>query len=223
MTEHQDATPPMINSIARTALMLAGFAAISTSLLSLTHEATREAIANSERQALLRNLQALLPPDHYDNDLLQDHAYVRHSLLGTHLPVSVYRARRQGEDIAALIASQAPNGYNGRIGLLVCVRAEGTLCGVRVTHHKETPGLGDDIELSKSAWVLSFNGKSLTAPSPEQWAVKKDGGVFDQFTGATITPRAIVAATYHTLVYAGENRDILFTTPATVPLSGSNP
>ncbi|MCB1757375.1 MAG: electron transport complex subunit RsxG [Gammaproteobacteria bacterium] len=192
------------------ALILGGFAALSTALLSITNEATRDAIALSEQQALLRSLHEILPDERYDNDLLADRISVRHSLLGTNLPVDVYRARLAGQDSAVIIAAQAPNGYNGRIKLLVGINTDGTLAGVRATSHKETPGLGDDIELARSDWVLGFNGKSLDQPAAKQWAVKKDGGVFDQFTGATITPRAVVGAVYNTLKYFSENRRFLF-------------
>jgi electron transport complex protein RnfG len=103
-----------------------------------------------------------------------------------------------------------PDGYSGPIKLLVAVNYDGTLGGVRVISHKETPGLGDKIEESRSDWVLGFNGKSLTDPLLEKWKVKRDGGIFDQFTGATITPRSIVSAVKHTLLYERDHRDALY-------------
>lgn len=124
--------------------------------------------------------------------------------------MDVYRARLNGSDSAVIISSQAPNGYNGRISILVGIFFDGTIAGVRVTSHRETPGLGDDVELAKSDWILSFNGKSLKIPLEEKWEVKKDGGNFDQFTGATITPRAIVAAVLNTLKFYEDNQVLLY-------------
>ncbi len=207
---------PLLRSIALSALILGGFAAISTTLLSLTNLATRDAIIESERLALLKNLQEIIPADRYNNDLQSDRILVRHSLLGTSLPLEAYRARLDDKNIAVIITSQAPNGYNGTIQLLTGIYADGTIAGVRVTSHRETPGLGDVIELSKSDWILSFNNTSLKKPVIEKWLVKKDGGYFDQFTGATITPRAVVASVRNTLRFYAENRDTLFL-PAKTP------
>lgn len=201
---------PLLRSIALSALVLGGFAAISTSLLSLTNLATRDAIIESERLALLKNLQEIIPANRYNNDLQSDRILVRHSLLGTSLPLEAYRARLDDQDVAVIIASQAPNGYNGTIQLLTGIYTDGTIAGVRVTNHRETPGLGDVIELSKSDWILGFNNTSLKKPVIEKWLVKKDGGYFDQFTGATITPRAVVASVRNTLRFYAENRDTLF-------------
>ncbi len=205
---------PLSRNVIVSALVLGGFAIISTSLLSLTNIATRDAIAQSEKNALLKNLQQILPPERFDNELFSDRIKVRNSLLGTSLPVDVYRAKLAGEDAAVIIASQAPNGYNGKILLLVGINADGSLAGVRVSSHRETPGLGDEIDIAKSDWILDFNGKSIGDPTSEKWLVKKDGGVFDQFTGATITPRAVVNTVHNTLKYFAVNRDFLFQAPA---------
>src|SRR5690606_4959952 len=120
-------------------------------------------------------------------------------MLGTTQPVTVYRAFRGGEPVAALFNSVAPDGYSGEIRLLVGVRVDGSLSGVRVLSHKETPGLGDPIEVRHSDWITRFSGLSLENPPFERWKVRRDGGDFDQFTGATITPRAVVKATRNTL------------------------
>ena len=130
--------------------------------------------------------------------------------LGTQQAVPVYRAFRNGEPVAALLTPVAPNGYSGEIRLLVGIYADGRVAGVRVLGHKETPGLGDAIEIERSDWITSFAGRSLGNPPLEDWKVKRDGGVFDQFTGATITPRAVVQAVRKTLLYFERHRDELF-------------
>jgi electron transport complex protein RnfG len=113
----------------------------------------------------------------------------------------VYRARKYGWPVAVVLAPVAPDGYNGTIRLLVAIKMDGTLAGVRVIQHRETPGLGDAIEAERSDWILGFDGKSLNDPVQEKWKVKRDGGDFDQFTGATITPRAVVKAVNKALLY----------------------
>lgn len=210
MISYLDKLPPLGRSIVFSALILGGFAAVSTTLLSITNFATHDAIEESEKQALLRNLNELLPADRFNNDLLSDRISVRNSLLGTSEPMDVYRARHNQRDAAVIISTLAPNGYNGRIKILVGIFTDGKIAGVRVTSHHETPGLGDDIDVAKSNWILNFNGRSLKTPVEEQWEVKKDGGVFDQFTGATITPRAVVAAVRSTLKFYSSNKEMLF-------------
>lgn len=187
------------------------FAVAGTGFVALTEMSTREAILENERQVLLRNLHALLPPQRVDNDIVNDVVSVPASrLLGTEYPSTVYRARFQNEPVAAIFNSIAPNGYSGKIHLLVGVYVDGSIAGVRVIKHAETPGLGDSIELRKSVWIKSFDLKSLISPLQSRWRVKRDGGDFDQFTGATITPRAVVAAVKNTLVYYQQNADTIF-------------
>ncbi len=199
----------------RTGVLLGVFAVAGTTLVALTHEATFERIRQSEREALLRTLHTLVPPSMHDNDIFRDVAIVTSKeWLGTREPVPVYRARRQGEPVAAVLAPIAPDGYNGNIRLLVAVRYDGTLLGVRAASHRETPGLGDGIDTEKSDWIQQFEGRSLRNPEKEDWAVRRDGGVFDQLTGATITPRAIVNAVYKSLQYYQRNRERLFSLPA---------
>jgi len=196
----------------RSAIVLFLFAFIGTTVLSFTHEATEDRILQNERDALLRSLHTIVKPDTHDNDIYQDTMKVSDAeLLGSAEPVDVYIARKQGKAVAAVFASIAPNGYNGTIKLLVGVDLNGILTGVRVISHMETPGLGDAIEEQRSDWILGFNGKSLQNPAEEQWKVKKDGGFYDQFTGATITPRAIVKAVRNTLLYFRANKQRLFT------------
>jgi electron transport complex protein RnfG len=187
------------------------FAVAGTTLVAVTEFSTAEAIVENERQVLLRNLHALLPPDELDNDIAADNLELPPStLLGTDSSSLVYRARLGGEPVAAVFNSVAPDGYSGSIHLLVGVYVDGSLAGVRVVKHSETPGLGDAIERRKSDWIEGFDGKSLDNPEADGWRVKRDGGVFDQLTGATITPRAVVKAVHNTLLYYRQNADMIF-------------
>jgi electron transport complex protein RnfG len=187
------------------------FAVAGTTLVAFTESSTSAAIAENERQLLLRNLYALLPRDQFDNDIATDTIELPAApLLGTDSSSIAYRARRNGEPIAIVFNSIATNGYSGSIHLLVGVYVDGSLAGVRVVRHSETPGLGDAIELRKSDWITGFDGKSLDNPHSEGWRVKRDGGEFDQLTGATITPRAVVRAVHNTLLYYQGNTDKLF-------------
>lgn len=203
-------------AISRRQILLSGvflwlFAVAGTALVALTEYSSRDAIVENERQALLRNLYALLPAERLDNDIATDTRELPAStLLGTDGVSIAYRARLAGEPIAIVFNSVAPNGYNGKIHLLVAVFVDGSLAGVRVVKHAETPGLGDAVEVRKSSWIKSFDGKSLSNPQARGWQVKRDGGQFDQFTGATITPRAVVAAVRNTLLYYQRNADMIF-------------
>lgn len=196
----------------KTGLLLGTFAIIGTSLLAITNQNTKQRIADNERAALLRSLHILISPDKHDNDIFHDIIKVKHPrLLGSRKPVTVYRARMNNAPVAAVLTPVAPDGYNGKIKLLVAIYRDGTLGGVRVLSHKETPGLGDYIDEDKSDWITGFANRSLSNPKTKGWQVKRDGGIFDQFTGATITPRAVVTAVYNTLQYFAKHRDLLFT------------
>ncbi len=187
------------------------FAVVGTTLVALTESATGDAIVANERRVLLRNLSVLLPANRFDNDIAADTLQLPVSeLLGTAETSTAYRARFAGEPVAVIFNSVAPNGYNGRIHLLVGVYVDGSLAGVRVVKHAETPGLGDGIEIRKAPWITIFDGKSLDNPDAAGWRVVRDGGQFDQLTGATITPRAIVAAVRNTLLYYRRNADMIF-------------
>lgn len=196
-----------------TAVILLLFTVVGTSMVAFTYDGTREKIAANERATLQRKLNQLLPAGSYDNDLLEDRITVT-------LPeanerdnvITVYRARNNSADAGLVMTAVAPDGYSGRIKMLIGIRADDTLSGVRIITHRETPGLGDAIDEQRSDWVLGFDGKSLGNPPIKQWRVKKDGGVFDQLTGATITPRAIVKAVRRTLLYYQANREMLYTT-----------
>jgi electron transport complex protein RnfG len=199
------------NPIFSVGFMLALFAIVATSMVTLTETNTREKIRDNERQTLLSAINALIDTDSYNNEILSDTLTLAATpQLGTKEASVVYRARTNNQPVAVVLSSIAPNGYNGEIKLLLGIKYDGELAGVRVISHKETPGLGDKIDEKKSDWILKFEGLSLTNPTESKWKVTKDGGEFDQFTGATITPRAIVEAVKKALVYFQQHRDQLF-------------
>ena len=192
-------------------MLLGVFAVIGTAILAITHEQTKERIAENERNVLLRNLHAVISPDNHDNELFTDTIEVTDTnLLGTKKAVTVYRARLDAKPVTAIFAAIAPDGYNGNIKLLVAINMDGTLSGVRVIGHRETPGLGDYIEETRSDWITKFTGLSLHNPDKKGWRVKRDGGEFDQFTGATITPRAVVKAVYNCMTYFEQHQQDVF-------------
>ena len=194
-----------------TASLLMVFAVIGAGIVGLTYENTHERIKRNEQMVLLRKLNTILSPDEYDNDLLADQIQLApDTLLGTSEHSRAYRAFRNNRPVAIVLSPIAPNGYNGPIHMLVGVYHDGTIAGVRVVKHRETPGLGDGIESQRSDWVLGFDHKSLSDPESRQWKVRRDGGEFDQFTGATITPRAVVKAVHAALVYFDQHHKTLF-------------
>lgn len=201
----------LARSMGIAALILSGFAVVGTGLVAVTYTSTRDIIAEAQRKALEASLNQLVPADRYDNRVTEDRIeVVAPAWLGTDQPVTVYRARKNGQPVALFATSVAPDGYSGPIQLLIGVYADGTLAGARVLAHKETPGLGDGIDEKRSPWILAFAGKSLENPRPDGWKVKKDGGAFDQFTGATVTPRAVVKTTRKFLEYVQTHREQLF-------------
>jgi electron transport complex protein RnfG len=197
--------------VLRSAASLGLVAIAGTSLLAGVHYLTADRIAEQERRAVLEQLHEIIPAGRYDNALQDDWISFTDE---AHFPrgqqVLAYRARRDGQPVAVILRFAAVNGYNGPIQLLAGIEADGSLAGVRVTSHRETPGLGDAIEAERSAWIRSFDGRSLRSPRPESWSVRRDGGEFDQFTGATITPRAVVEAVRMALDYYAGNRQALF-------------
>ena len=196
-------------SMVSAAAMLGLFSVLGMGLVKCVHQGTAARISENQRQTLLHSLQALLPPGSYDNDLLADAIEITDADLGVK-PVVVYRARQTGQPVAAVFAIIAPDGYSGDIRLLIAIKSAGSLAGVRVLEHKETPGLGDLIDENKSRWIYGFDGLSLGQPPERQWKVKRDGGAFDQFAGASITPRAVVKAVRKSLVYFKSNQQSLF-------------
>lgn len=203
------------SDILRNGLMLALIAVGGVSLLTVVHQVTKAPIAEAERRVVEERLGQVLPSNTYDNDLLLDWVEVRDATHFQHAgPVRVHRARRDGQPVAVIMQVTAPDGYNGDIRLLVAIDAEGAVLGVRVIAHRETPGLGDPIEVRRSDWIESFRGTSIGAPDVAGWTVRKDGGEFDQFTGATITPRAVVRAVRRALEYHDRHRDELYAAPS---------
>lgn len=192
------------------AVALTIFAVIGTAIVSSTDWLTRDRIKANEIAARLKQINEIMPRQLYDNDLLHDTLTLPAGAITDRYPTTVYRARLAGKSVAIIMQTTAPSGYSGPIKLLVGILSDGTLNGVRVLKHKETPGLGDKIELRKDKWILSFNGKSLHNPEKDLWKVKKDGGAFDQFTGATISPRAVTQAVRDSLIYFEAHRQALF-------------
>jgi len=180
--------------------------------LAATYLVTREQIEMEQQKAAEKALFELVPQSAHDNNMLSDviplTAEAKQSL-GLKSEGQIHLARKDGERVAYIYPSTAADGYSGDIHMIIGVNVDGTLAGVRVLGHKETPGLGDKLDLKKSNWILGFQGKSLTEPEADQWKVKKDGGYFDQFTGATITPRAVVKRVKSTLEFHNETMDQL--------------
>ncbi len=204
-------TSTLVRNMIISAALLAGFGGLGTTLVVSTFELTEEQIEASEKANLLKNLNNILPKESYNNDLLATRLVVpADSLLGSDKPVTVYQAWKDKTPVAVAFPIVAHDGYNGDIHLLIAINVSGRISGVRVISHKETPGLGDKIDINKSPWILEFNGKSINDPKQKLWRVKKDGGVFDQFTGATITPRAVVKAVYRALDYFNDHKQWLF-------------
>lgn len=183
--------------------LLGCIALLTSAAIGVADHLTRTDIAQRQLEDLKVTLQEVVPSQYFDNDLVRDTVTVSGD--GDE-PVVAYRARRGGQVQAVCYRVKAPGYGNTAMVIAIGVDRAGTLLGVRVVSHNETPGLGDKIELSKSNWILSFTGRSLNDPQPDKWAVKKDGGVFDQFTGATITPRAVVKAVKKGLGFFAEHR-----------------
>lgn len=201
--------PEISRSMLKNSLVLGLFAIATVGAVTLLQQGTAERIQAAERAAQVRTLGEILPAGSYDNDLLADTLELHDRLLGTRAPRTAYLARKDGQVSAVILQVTAPDGYSGAIQLLVGIHADGRIAGVRALSHRETPGLGDRIELSKSDWIRGFDGKSLDAPQAAGWAVKKDRGEFDQFAGATITPRAVVGAVHRALQYFAAHRETL--------------
>lgn len=197
--------------VLRSGWLLGIFGAIVIVLVSLAYQGTRAPIERSEYQALLKALNSVVPEKQYDNDLVNNSYPLKATEeLGLKKDALLYRGRIGDKLTAVAFPVVAPDGYNGPINMLMAVNLHGEILGVRVTSHNETPGLGDRIESRRSNWVDQFRGASLEKPEPKRWAVKKDGGVFDQFTGATITPRIIVKAVHRAMLYVKSHPEVFF-------------
>ncbi len=189
---------------------LSVFAIAGAVLLSGTYGLTRPAIEKSENEAKAKLIAQTLPPGGFDNDLVRAARPLPvDPLLGNRHEGHYYPATKSGAPVAVVIEATAPDGYAGEIKLLVGILADGSVAGVRVVNHRETPGLGDYIEIAKNHWIRQFEGKALGTPAADAWKVRKDGGQFDYLAGATITPRAVVKAVRKALEYHARNKDTL--------------
>lgn len=199
-----------VSAIRSNAIILAAVGLITTACIAVTFQGTKDIIAEQERLAQAKALLEIVPDSAHDNDMLASQiALPNYQAIGLHQAENGYLAKWHDEVIAVLLPVIARDGYSGDIRMLVGINRDGSIVGVRALSHHETPGLGDKIELKKSDWILGFNGKSLTNPQPAKWRVTKDGGEFDTFTGATITPRAVTKAVKQALEYFNQHQEIL--------------
>lgn len=211
-------TPSAPQMAVRTAVILLIFVLTFTSLLAAAYLWTRPAIEAAAAEEKMKLISEVLPIGIYDNDLLKDGRQLPpSSALGSDEASTAYLARQRGKASALVFEAVAPDGYAGKIRLLLAVAVDGTLLGVRVTQHRETPGLGDYIDPRKDKnkerpWIRQFDGLSLAAVADREWRVRKDNGRFDSLAGATVTPRAVIKAVHRALQYVAENRQQLFAT-----------
>jgi len=204
-------SPPQPAKFDKLPLLLAAtltlFAMIATALLAVGNSQTKSEIELRLIEDLNEILSQVIPDDLHDNELTKDTIDISTSNGDV---TKVYRARKGSELIAFAYSIQSNSGYAGPIKLVMGVNANGEVLGVRVLSHTETPGLGDKIELAKSNWILSFDGRSFNNLAPNLWGVKKDGGVFDQFSGATISPRNVVKTAKDGLTFFHDHKAELF-------------
>lgn len=207
--EAPDSKPPVWSS----GLTLAVLAAVCTALVAITYHLTAPRIAENEKAHLAQNLEPTLADVFYDNELSESTLILAppHGLPGSEQAV-IYRLFDGDQPVAAVFVVSATEGYSGPIKLLIGIEYSGEITGVRVLEHRETPGIGDLIEASKSDWLEQFRETSLASPPRDRWAVRDDGGDFDQITGATVTTRAVVRAVKQTLLYFESHRDSIFET-----------
>ena len=203
-------------SVAKTGLTLAFIAAICTALVAATYQLTAERIAANEKALLEQSLAPALSGIFYEGSVSESRVVIPppHDLPGSGAAI-IYRVFADEEPVAALFVVSARDGFSGPIRILLGIEYDGTVTGVRILQHRETPGLGDRIESTRSDWVLQFDGRSMGDPVVTGWAIKKDGGEFDQLTGASVTPRAVIKAIRDTLIYFDEHRDAVFAMAAT--------
>lgn len=203
-------------SIVKTGMTLAAIAAVCTTLVAATYQLTEDRILANEIALLEQSLQPALTGIFYDSGVSESRLVLQppHELPGND-PAFIYRVFAEGEPVAALFVVTARDGFAGPIRILLGVEVSGLITGVRILQHRETPGLGDKIASARSDWVYQFDGRSMGNPQIVGWALKGDGGEFDQLTGASITPRAVIKAIRDTLIYFDAHRDEIFQAPAT--------
>lgn len=203
----------MLSTMRRHGTTLALFAVLATGLTAVVNELTKDTIAHQAELQQKQLFDQVLPTEMYNNELQHECYVVTDKRLGSAAPHHLYLARKDGVPVAATVESTAPDGYSGAIQLLVAADFSGKVLGVRVLEHHETPGLGDKIDARISDWINSFRNQTVHGDNDPRWFVKKDGGMFDQFTGATITPRAVVNEVRHTAVFLQENRERIESMP----------
>ncbi|EPW5502031.1 electron transport complex subunit RsxG [Vibrio vulnificus] len=203
----------MLNAIRKNGLTLAIFACATTGLVAMTQYLTKDQITLQEQKQLSSVLNQVIPQSAHDNLLFESCTLVSDSALGSDKAMPAYIATRNGQATAIAIESVAPDGYNGAIKIITGIDTSGTVLGTRVLSHQETPGLGDKIDLRVTDWITSFAGKQLNDGNYNSWKVRKDGGEFDQFTGATITPRAVVKAVRNTVEFVNTHREQILNQP----------
>lgn len=195
----------------KTAITLVAFAFVGTAMLAYVFDITRAPIEASEKEARLALFKEILPESTYDNDLLKDTVEIApNEQLGNRQPTIANVAKLNNKTAGVILEAIAHDGYSGDIKLLIAIRADGSISGVRVLAHKETPGLGDYIDIARGNWIKLFNDESVNKTPAVQWQVKKDGGKFDYMVGATITPRAVVKAVFKALQFYDANKTTLF-------------
>lgn len=200
----------ILSSMTKNGGILTAFALLTTGAVALTHSLTAQRISDQEKKQLAEQLQQVLDAHHYDNQLYKDCVIITDERLGPRPEQIIYRAYKSDKPYALVMRHVTPSGYSGDINLLTAIFANGEIAGVRVTKHEETPGLGDKVEVKKSDWITLFKGQTVLGEDDNRWAVKKDGGQFDQFTGATITPRAVVGSVKEAVLFAQAEFDNLF-------------
>ena len=195
----------------KTATTMLAFALIGTSLLAYVFDITRAPIEASEKEARLALFKEILPVNVYDNDLLKTTVEIGpNDLLGNRISTIANIAKYNNKTAGVVLEAIAHDGYSGDIKLLIAIRADGSISGVRVLAHKETPGLGDYIDIAHGKWIKLFDNESVNKTPAKNWQVKKDGGKFDYMVGATITPRAVVKAILKALQFYEINKQTLF-------------
>ncbi|NOI68479.1 electron transport complex subunit RsxG [Vibrio sp. 99-8-1] len=200
----------MLTAMKKNGATLAIFACACTGLVAVTQYLTKDTIHAQEVAQLKTTLNQVVPHQMHDNELYKACTLVKSDLLGSDQALHAYIGTLSGQNSAIAIEAIAPDGYNGKIKLIVGLDNSGTVTGTRVLAHNETPGLGDKIDSRVSDWISVFKGKQVTDSNLDSWQVRKDGGEFDQFTGATITPRAVVKAVKNTILYFNQNRDAIY-------------
>jgi len=204
----------LIRSIYKNAVELAAFALLSIGLIAIFHWLTKDKIKAEMQAKLARTLNELVPPNKYTNDVYHDCITLNsEGKLHPKEATRFYRMTQDNTPVASVFSISTTQGYNGKIELIIGVYYSNQIAGVRVIQHNETPGLGDKVDIEKSNWITQFDGLSLDNTPEEKWKVKKDGGQFDSFTGATITPRAVLKAIASGLEYFEEHKQEIFNTP----------